>query len=86
MTLPISRSLATHELDGVIAILSRWSAVLKGEAEVEGGQGGPTGLPGLDYPGSDEALHLVLQQFSSELVICAGKCENLAEVIFNGNR
>jgi hypothetical protein len=84
MRLPISRDLAAHEVDGVVSILAKWSAVLKGQHPAEGM--GENGLPGIDFPGNEEALAAVLQQFSSELVICAGKCENLAEVVFNGSR
>jgi len=82
----ISRTLMVSELEGVVSTLTAWIAALKQEAVVPGSHFSSPGLPSLDYPGSQEQLLEAFGQLSSELVVCAGKCETLADVIHNGTR
>jgi hypothetical protein len=84
LSLPISRSVAIQELKSVAEMTAKWVSILQRDAPIEGAS--ENGLPAVDYPGAEIAFVQAMQQLSSELVICAGKCENLAEVIFNGSR
>jgi len=74
--LPVSRSLILAELRGALAILDRWEKYMDPE-DLE------FPLPTLDAPAPQEHLIECLIEMQAELVIVAGKCENLAESIHN---
>lgn len=78
----VSRQLMASEIKGVVEILSQWLSVLNGDSAVPGSHGGTPGIPREDFPASEELRIEAYRQLSSELVICAGKCENLADVVF----
>lgn len=66
----ISTALILAEIEGAKAILSRW------EERVG------AGIPGQDLPASSEdAAVAFYDELSSELLVSAGKIENLAHVI-----
>jgi len=74
--LPVSRELMLSEIRSTRTILEKWEKIVDPECE---GQG----LPVLDIQGSMDNLHECLIEMQAELVIAAGKCENLAEAIHN---
>lgn len=78
----ISRQLMITELRGVLETVTLWVSVLNADSPIPGSHGGQLGIPKEDFPGSDEQRVEAYRQLSSELVICAGKCENLADVVF----
>lgn len=63
--LPISSSLLREEIGGAKAILEKWEKKLE------------AGLPMTEQPGSQESLESFIREMCGELVICAGKCENI---------
>lgn len=81
----ISRQLMVSELESVQQLLGTWIAVLKGEGSVPGPLT-QAGIPCEDFPAPAEKRIECYQQFAGELVICANKCETLADVIHNGTR
>lgn len=80
----ISRQVMISELESVQSLIGSWVAVLKGEAAAPGM--GMEGVPHEDYPAPRDKQIEFYQQLAGELVICAGKCETLADVIHNGAR
>jgi hypothetical protein len=78
----ISKKLMRDEMLGVIETLKVWVSVLNGDSPVPGSPTSDLGIPFEDFPGSEERRAEAYRQLSSELVICAGKCENLADVVF----
>lgn len=81
----ISRALMLSEIEGMQTLLGSWAAALKGEGPIPG-SGGQPGIPYEDYPAPEDKRIACYQQLAGELVICAGKCETLADVIHNGAR
>jgi len=81
----ISRQLMVSELESVQALVGAWIAVLKGESGAPGYPSMP-GIPAEDFPASQDKRVECYQQLSGELVICASKCETLADVIHNATR
>lgn len=79
----LSREVLISEMEGVTKILTGWVTALKAEGVVPGSHSMENGLPSVDYPAPDEALAEAMRQLSAELAICAGKCENLAEVVYS---
>jgi hypothetical protein len=63
--LPISPALLREEISGAKAILDKWDKQL---AE---------GVPGPERPGGQEGLENFIREMCGELMICAGKCENI---------
>jgi hypothetical protein len=78
MGLPVSRTVLITELASTISILESWKKLLSKE--------GSPGIPGMDYDGTVAEFAACMEMFKGELVICAGKCENLAEAIHNWQR
>lgn len=74
--LPVSRELLLSEIRSAKAILGRWEEIVDPECD-------KGGLPGIDMHGSKEQLYECLIEMQAEMVIAAGKCENLAEAIHN---
>ena len=67
--LPVSGDLIHAELEGAEKVLAKWrEAVGKG-------------IPGVDIPGNDESLHRFLIELCGELLVVAGKCQNLSAVV-----
>jgi len=77
----ISLALALSEVQSAKLVLSQWEGVLTGERTVEGF--GHPGIPREHFPGNEDDKRDVLSQMASELVVVAGKCETLAEVLLN---
>jgi hypothetical protein len=74
--LPVSRQLLLSEIRSAKAILDRWEKYMDPENE-------ESPLPALDVAAPKEHLVECLIEMQAELVIVAGKCENLAESIHN---
>lgn len=74
--LPISRELLLTEIRSAKAILERWEKYVDPEDKDHP-------LPALDVAAPRENLVECLIELQAELVIAAGKCENLAESIHN---
>lgn len=79
--LPVGRDVLEHELESCITLLQRWLLVVKREGVIEGGH--ELGFPCLDYPSTEEILYATMQQMSRELVLCSGRCETLADVLYS---
>ena len=70
MQLPVTRDVAVAELEVAQNILIKWLAELK------------DGIPGIEKPASaPDAVEDWVKSFCGELMIVAGKCENLANVM-----
>ena len=76
--LPVSRQLLLEEIRSAKAILERWEKIVDPESDVP--------MPVLDVQAPREHLAECLIEMQAELVIAAGKCENLAEAIHNRMR
>lgn len=73
ISLPLSRSVMISEIQGAQAILEKWRKILALEEN--------NGIPGVDYDAPPQHTQECMTQMKAELVVCAGKCENLAEAI-----
>lgn len=82
----ISRQLMIAELESVQQLLGLWVLALKGETPAPGSYVSSPGIPAEDFPAAQEKRAECYQQLAGELVICAGKCETLADVIHNATR
>lgn len=74
--LPVSRELLLSEIRSAKAVLERWEKFADPENT-------DSPMPALDVPAPMEHLVECLIEMQAELVIVAGKCENLAESIHN---
>lgn len=74
--LPVSRELLLAEIRSAISILERWEKLVDPENT-------SFPMPVLDSPAPNQHLAECLIEMQAELVIAAGKCENLAESIHN---
>ena len=74
--LPVSRGLLLDEIRSAKAILERWEKIVDPDNT-------DAPMPGLDVQAPREHLVECLIEMQAELVIAAGKCENLAESIHN---
>lgn len=70
MKLPLSTELLLSELKSAEAILRKHIAALEAE-----------GVPAVDQPGSEVMLEEFVGELSGELLLVAGKCENIARVL-----
>jgi len=67
--LPVSAELLYSEVESAEAVLAKWKKAI-GE-----------GIPGVDIPSTEEALYRFIAQLCGELMVVAGKCQNLAAVV-----
>lgn len=67
--LPLTADTLQTELETARDILTRRLEVLK------------SGIPSLDTPGSEDAFDTFIREMCGELRACAGKCENLADIL-----
>jgi hypothetical protein len=67
--LPISAELLLAEIEGAQAVLHKW-------AEKVG-----AGIPGVDIPADETAAYRFVSELCGELLITAGKCQNLAAIL-----
>jgi hypothetical protein len=74
--LPVSRKLMLDEIRSAKAILERWEGIVDPENTA-------APMPVLDVQAPKEHLVECLIEMQAELVIVAGKCENIAESIHN---
>lgn len=72
--LPVSRQLLLSEIRSARAILDRWEKIVDPDNR-------EAPMPVLDVQAPREHLAECLIEMQAELVIVAGKCENLAESI-----
>jgi hypothetical protein len=77
--LPVSRQLLLDEIRSAKAILERWEKIVDPDNT-------DSLMPVLDVQAPREHLAECLIEMQAELVIAAGKCENLAESIHNRMR
>lgn len=68
--LPVSGPVLISELDSAREILAKWV------------QRASAGIPMIDVVGSEENLDDFVREMCGELLIAAGKCSNLAEVLY----
>jgi len=68
--LAVSPEVLHDELEQAEAILTKWKKVVSG------------GIPGLEMPSTDDAaLVRFLTELGGELLLVAGKCESLSNII-----
>ncbi len=72
--IPISQDVLLEELAVAERIVAKWKTRVS------------EGIPGVDVPGTDEALEEFVRLFAGELMVLAGKCETLAGVLVDGGR
>lgn len=65
----VAKELIVSEIQGSKIILEKWLQALE------------AGVPVEDIPGSQDAQEGFLENLCAELVVCAGKLENLASVV-----
>lgn len=70
MKLPISPPVLLQELDAAKVILVKWLEAVAG------------GIPMIDLPADEDALAEFLRELCGELLLVAGKCETLAQVLY----
>lgn len=68
--LPVERETILQELKGVSDLTAKWAAKIETE-----------GMPMIDFPGDEMALDQFLRALCGELLIAAGRAENLAGVL-----
>ena len=68
ISLPLSREVLNSEVDTALAVLTHVKQQL-------------SELPGLDTPGSPEALASVLYEAAGDLAVVASKCQTLTAVL-----
>jgi len=66
----ISRELVYEEMKSTKLVLEKWMRRLE-----------ETGFPEVDMPAAEGRLDEFLREFCGEMLVCAGKCENLASVL-----
>ena len=69
MQLPVTQDVILSELDSAQKILAKWHAAAK------------EGIPGVDVPGPQDSMEDYLRSFCGELLLVAGKCETLANLL-----
>lgn len=74
MRLPVSPPVLLDELASAQGILKKW---LEGIAQ---------GIPAIDLPGDEETLDEFLRELCGELLLVAGKCSTLAEVLYSSRQ
>lgn len=84
MRLPVSRDVLEHELQSTVTLLQRWLQVVQNTGPIADMPS--NGFPAMDFPAGEELFDEALQQMSRELVLCAGKCESLADLLYSGSR
>jgi len=67
--LPVSAEVLYSELEAAQAVLAKWHKLV-GE-----------GIPGVDTPATEHATFAFVTQLCGELLVVAGKCQNLAAVV-----
>lgn len=70
MRLPVSTQVLLSELAAARALIEKWEQTVG------------TGIPGVDFPGSEDVTEGFVTELCGELLIVAGKCQTLAEVIY----
>jgi hypothetical protein len=66
MRLGVSKDVLYKELDMAMAILAKWQKQLE------------KGVPAVDVPGREEALHDWLREFYGEIMLVSDKCSTVA--------
>lgn len=72
--LPISTDVVRSELEGVKSIIEKWLARLD------------QGIPGVEVPAPEDRTEAFLRELCGELMVSAGKCENVASILSEGTR
>jgi len=67
--IPVTTPVIRQEVESAQAILASWFERID------------AGIPGLDIPADEMACDLWIHQFCGELLVVAGKCENLASIL-----
>ena len=70
MRLPVSREVLLAELEAARSILTKWQELVS------------AGIPGVDLPAPEDETEGFVTELSGELLIVAGKCQTLAEVVY----
>lgn len=68
-TIALSPDTIRSELKTVAGLVGYWQERLE------------QGVPGVEMPGTDEALEAVLRQFVGEMLFVSGKCQNMAMIL-----
>ena len=67
--IPISKEVLGEEFGSALRILTKWQHKLA------------AGIPGQDLPGSEESAEAYTREFVAEMLIVAGKLENMANIV-----
>lgn len=70
MRLPVSSDVILSELAAARAVIEKWERTVG------------SGIPGVDLPGNEDVTEGFVTEMCGELLVVAGKCQTLAEVIY----
>ncbi len=74
MSLPVTPPVILQELAGAKEILDKWMLAIA------------QGIPMIDLPADEDSLENFMRALCGELLVVAGKCTTLAEVLYSSRQ